>query len=77
MDLPKLDTWIRQETGVRDIINAIRKEKQDGQVTLHGYLITVGPSERQSGFQEIGLQNRVVLNGETISPDSLDPYGQD
>ena len=24
---PKLDTWIRQETGVRDIINAIRKEK--------------------------------------------------
>ena len=76
MDLPKLDTWIRQETGVRDI-NAIRKEKQDGQVTLHGYLITVGPSEQQSGSQEIGPENRVVLDGETISPDSLDPYGQD
>ena len=76
MDLPKLDTWIRQETGVRDI-NAIRKEKQDGQVTLHGYLITVGPSEQQSGSQEIGLENRFVLDGETISPDSLDPYGQD
>ena len=76
MDLPKLDTWIRQETGVRDI-NAIRKEKQDGQVTLHGYLITVGPSERQSGSQEVGPENRVVLDGETISPDSLDPYGQD
>ena len=73
---PKLDTWIRQETGVRDI-NAIRKEKQDGQVTLHGYLITVGPSEQQSGSQEIGPENRVVLDGETISPDSLDPYGQD
>ena len=76
MDLPQLDTWIRQETGVRDI-NAIRKEKQDGQVTLHGYLITVGPSEQQSGSQEIGPENRVVLDGETISPDSLDPYGQD
>ena len=76
MDLPQLDTWIRQETGVRDI-NAIRKEKQDGQVTLHGYLITVGPSEQQSGSQEVGPENRVVLDGETISPDSLDPYGQD
>ena len=76
MDLPQLDTWIRQETGVRDI-NAIREEKQDGQVTLHGYLITVGPSKQQRGSQEIGPENRVVLDGETISPDSLDPYGQD
>ena len=53
------------------------KKSIDGQVTLHGYLITVGPSEQQSGSQEIGPENRVVLDGETISPDSLDPYGQD
>ena len=33
------------------------------------YLITVGPSEQQSGAQEIGPENS--------RSDSLDPYGQD
>ena len=33
------------------------KKSIDGQVTLHGYLITVGPSEQQSGPKEIGPQN--------------------
>ena len=28
MDLPKLDTWIRQETGVRDIIKAHQRYQE-------------------------------------------------
>ena len=70
------NTWICQETGVSDIINAI-KPSIDGQITLPGYLITVGPSEQQSGPEEIGPENRVVQkqDGETISPDRSDPYG--
>ena len=47
--------------------------------TSHGYLITVGPSEQQSEPQDFGPENRVVQKQgeETISPDSLDPYGED
>ena len=50
----KRNTWIRQETGVSDIINAIRKAKHRwaGQIAR--------PSEQQSGPQEIGPENRVV-----------------
>ena len=41
--------------------------------------MTVGQSEQQSEPQEIRPENRVVQkqDGETISPDSLDPYGED
>ena len=47
--------------------------------TSHGYLITAGPSEQQSEPQDFGQENRVVQKQgeETISPDSLDPYGED
>ena len=50
----KRNTWIRQETGVSDIIKAIRKAKHRwaGQ--------TARLSEQHSGFQEIGPENRVV-----------------
>ena len=34
----KRNTWIRQETGVSNIIKAIRKQSIDGQVKLPGYL---------------------------------------
>lgn len=50
----KQNIWIHQETGVSNIINAIRKQSIDGQVKLHSYLITVGPSEQQSGPKESG-----------------------
>ena len=55
------------------------KQSIDGQVTSHGYLITVGPSEQQSVPQEIGPEHSVVQkqDGQKISPDILDPYGQD
>ena len=62
------------------IINIIPgKQRIEGQVTSQGYLITVGPSEQQSGPHESGPENRVVQkqDEETILPDSLDPYGQD
>ena len=47
--------------------------------TSHGYLITAGPSEQQSEPQDFGQENRVVQKQgeETISRDSLDPYGED
>ena len=76
----KRNTWTRQETGVSKIINIIPgKQRIEGQVTSQGYLITVGPSEQQSGPHESGPENRVVQkqDEETILPDSLDPYGQD
>ena len=40
--------------------------------TLHGYLITVGPSEQQSEPQDFGPENRVVQKQgeETISQDT-------
>ena len=68
----KRNTWIRQETGVSDIINVIRKAKHRwaGQIARL--------SEQQSGPQQIGPENRVVQkDGETISPDRSDPYDQD
>ena len=50
----KRNNWIRQETGVSDIIKVIRKAKH----TWAGQ--TARLSEQQSGPQEIGPENRVV-----------------
>ena len=50
----KRNTWIRQETGVIDIINAIRKAK-------HRWACQIAwLSEQKSGSQEIEPENRVV-----------------
>ena len=42
----KRSTWIRQETGVSDIVNANGKST-DGQVTQHGSQIIDGPLEQR------------------------------
>ena len=50
----KRNTWIRQETGVIDIINVIRKAK-------HRWACQIAwLSEQKSGSQEIEPENRVV-----------------
>ena len=75
----KRNTWVRQETGVRDIINAIRRAKHRWVGHINRLSDNCGPSEQQSAPQEIGPENRVVQKqyGETISPDRSDTYGQD
>ena len=75
----KRNTWIRQETGVSDIINATRNAKH--RWAGHTARLTWNPLDHQSNRVEPKRLDQKQVHqkhdGETISPNSLDSYGQD
>ena len=70
----KRNTWIRQETGVRDIVNIIRMAKH----RWTGHIARL--SKNQSTIRATEWTSRDWTgkhDGEMISPDRLDMHGQD
>ena len=69
------ETEIRQETGVSDIINAIRMAKY----RWAGHITRLPENRWTIGAQEIGPENRAFQKpaGGMDSPNSLDLHGRD
>jgi len=69
------ETEIRQETGVSDIINAIRMAKH----RWAGHITRLPENRWTIGAQEIGPENRAFQKhaGGMDSPNSLDLHGRD